>query len=462
MMRDSLQGQGLIAMTADDFLGQGRRLRYPGNLLLMIAFMLLAIVMWAAFAQVDRVVQTQGRVVSSGRPQIIQHLEGGIITSVGVAEGERVRAGQTLMLISNVAATATLAEKRTRLAGLDARIRRLQAEADGRTSGLPSGEARSVDAAASTVDRGARSLVSPTAQGAIGPDSQWSALIARRDRLRESLRIYEQQSAQRRQELQELDNRRKGLARELDLAQQQLQLVQRMQSRDAASQMELLDARARVERLTTQLGESESAVPRLKSAVEELNARAAEALAQFRSEARTALADAEIERQRLQQEMEIDDDRANRTRVTAPVDGVVNKLFLSTVGGVVRPGEMLMEITPTAAPVYLETRVAPADRGFLREGLSARIKLGPFDYTQFGTLPATVQEISADSLADERGERYFRVGLVLDGKALEVFPFSVTPGITLTADIVVGRRTVLHYILSPMRGLAMNAFQDAR
>ena len=394
-----------------------------------------------ALAKVDRVVHTSGRVVPSSKQQLVQHLEGGIVSKVFVREGDTVVKGQSLIAVSDLQANASLGEKRARLEGLVARATRLQAEADG-----------------------AGRFSAPAGGSAASPEmrNQSDAFEARMARLQQSLRVIEEQQSQKRQEANEQDARRKGLAAELDVARQQLTLVQTMLSRNAASQLEFLDARARVERLATQVREAETAIPRLHAAAQELQARAAEARAQFRSESRTSLADARVDLQRLQQEIAADSDRVRRTDIVAPVAGVVNKLLFNTVGGVVKAGDTLLELTPSDAALVVETRVPPAERGALQTGQPTVVKVAAYDYTVFGTLSGRISEISADSLADERGERYFRVGIAVDPASLARFGQPVTPGMTISADAVTGQRTVLQYLLSPIRGLAATALRDQK
>jgi adhesin transport system membrane fusion protein len=274
--------------------------------------------------------------------------------------------------------------------------------------------------------------------------------------------VLKEQLTQKRQEATEQEARRKGLSSELEVARQQLALVRTMMDKNAASQLELLDAQARVERLVTQLRETESAIPRLQSAASELQARAEEADAQFRSEARTTLADTQVEAQRLRQEIGADDDRVKRTVIVAPLAGVVNKLNFNTVGGVVKSGDTLMELTPGDDALVVELRVSPTERGNLQVGQRAVVKVGAFDYTTYGTLSGTTSEISADTIADERGERYFRVAMAVDPASVRSFGQPVTPGMTVTADAVTGQRTVLQYLLSPIRGLASSAFRDPK
>ena len=431
----------LLQAHFDGALGLQRQLRRPRAIVYTGALVTAAMVAWMAVAQVDRLVHTNGRVIPSGKQQLVQHLEGGIVSKVFVREGDRVEKGQSLIAVSDLQANSSLGEKHARLDGLNARAARLQAEADG-----------------------AARFSMPAGTDAASPEmrNQSDAFEARTARLQQSLRVIEEQQAQKRQEANEQEARRKGLAAELDVARQQLTLVQTMLAKNAASQLEMLDARARVERLGTQIREAETAIPRLQAAALELQARAAETRAQFRSESRTALADTRVELQRLQQEIGADRDRVRRTDIVAPVAGVVNKLLFNTVGGVVKPGDTLMELTPLDDALVVETRVSPAERGALQTGQRAIVKVAAYDYTTFGTLTGQVSEISADSLVDERGERYFRVGVAVDPASLRSFGQPVTPGMTITADAVTGQRTVLQYLLSPIRGLAANALRDPK
>jgi len=431
----------LLAAHFDEALGLQRRLKRPRAVVYAGLFITLALLAWMSLAKIDRVVHTQGRVVPSGKQQLVQHLEGGIVSQVFVREGDVVKKGQSLIAVSDLQANSSRGEKRARLEGLAARMARLQAESEGLTR--------------LTMPPGANIKSTEMAQ-------QAEAFEARVAKLQQSLRILEEQLAQKRQEAAEQEARRKGLSTELDVARQQLALVTNMMAKNAASQLELLDARARVERLMTQIREVETAVPRLQSAALELQARAAETRAQFRSEARTALADARVEQQRLQQEIGADEDRVNRTVIVAPTSGTVNKLLFNTVGGVVKPGDTLMEITPTDAALVVETRVPPTDRGALQVGQQAVVKIGAFDYTVFGSLSGKVAEISPDSLSDEKGERYFRVSIEVDPASVQRFGQPITPGMTVTGDAVTGQRTVLQFLLSPIRGLAATAFRDQK
>jgi adhesin transport system membrane fusion protein len=239
-----------------------------------------------------------------------------------------------------------------------------------------------------------------------------------------------------------------------------LSVVSGLIRKNAASQLELLEAQGRLERLTTQISEAQATVPRLRAALGELLEKEKDALAQFRSESRTALAEAESEAARLAPELRKGDDRVSRTVLKAPVDGVVNRLYATTIGGVVKPGETVLELTPEGAVRTVEAMVNPADRAELRPGLPAVVKLTAFDFTIFGTLTGKVTEISADTVSNDKGERYFRVRVAVDNDSLQRFGHEVTPGLIANTDIVVGQRTVMEYLVSPIRRMQSQALRE--
>ncbi|MBZ8141345.1 secretion protein HlyD [Rubrivivax gelatinosus] len=431
----------LLLANFDNTLGQGRRLRRPRAWIYGSAALALALLLWTALAVVDLVVHTTGRIVPSSRQQLVQHLEGGIVSRVFVHEGDVVKAGDALVAVSDLAANSSRGEKAARQAGVIARVARLEAEAGGATNFVP-------PAGVSLSDPAVR--------------AEAEAFAARTAKLVQSTRVFEQQAAQRRQEAAEAQARARGLRAELEVARSQLALTQGLVARNAGSQSELLEARGRVERLGTQIAETEASLPRLAAAAAELAARIAETAAQFRSEARTTLSDARVELRRMEEELKTEDDRVRRTVVTAPVAGTVNKLLANTVGGVVKPGETLLELTPSDEALVIETRASPAERGTLRVDLPAKVRVAAYDYTVYGSLQARITEISADSLADERGERYFRVMATVDPDSARRFQWPLSPGMTVSADVVTGQRTVLQYLLSPIRGLAATALRDRK
>ncbi len=416
----------------------------PSRAFVLISLLaIVALVTWAALAQVDLIVRTIGRVVPAGKAQIVQHLEGGIVRTILVQEGEIVKAGQPLIELSDIKARSDLGQERTKRDALRGREARLLAEASGKPSinfpaDLHDAEVKQVESA---------------------------ALRARLSSISEESRVLRDQSAQRRGEISEIETRRRNLVSEIELARQQHKLIEGLNHNGAASKMELLDAESRLQRLESQLREAEAALPRLKAAQAEIESKVSELWARFRADATAQLTDVRAELQRSTLEFETNADKLDRNIVRAPMAGFVNRMMLSTVGGVIRPGEPLLEITPEDEHIVVETRSRPDDRANLRNGLPARVRIGAFDYATYGALPGKVTEVSADTLFDEREGYYYRVrvdvGSISEIK-LAKSAGPISPGMSVTADIVVGKRTVLSYLLSPMMRFGDRVFRDPR
>jgi len=396
---------------------------------------------WMALAQVDRVVHAEGRVVPAGKAQIVQHLEGGIVSSLVVHEGSLVKKGDLLVVIGDTRADSQLGERMIKIASLRARAARLKAEAEG--GGRPA------------FKQGTEYDVS--AQGA-----EQALFVARRQKLAQETEVFQEQVRQKTAEISESESRRKSLGAELEIARHQLSIITELVAKNAASKLEVLEAQGRVQRLLTQIGDAESALPRLRAAIHEAEAKRGEALARFRSEARAELSTVQMDIDSAGEGLRAESDRVTRTDIRAPVNGIVNRIYINTIGGVVKAGEPIMELTPTDERVVIEAQVRPNDRAELRSDLPANIKVGAYDFGIYGTLRGRLTEVSADTVSDERGNRYYRVGLEVDAIPSSYRDNPIMPGMPVTADIVTGRRTVLQYVLSPLSRFSYDAFREPR
>lgn len=405
-------------------------------------FLLLAssisILLWAAFAKVDVIVRTEGHIIPAGKSQIVQHLEGGIVRKILVQEGQVVAAGQPLMELSDIQARANLGQDQSRLDALRGREARLLAELNGQAT-----------------------IIFPKTLS--DPDVirvESSAWQARRAQLAEEVRMLQAQGTQKKNELKEINSKQQNLLEELELAKKQYHVIAGLKKNNAASELEVLDSQTRIQRLKSQIAEATTAAPRLQAAQSESESRVKEAVARFRAEASSALTQVREELGKTSHEIGTNVDRLDRNIVRSPVAGLINKLNISTIGAVVRPSEILMEITPSDERILVQTRSNPNDRANLRRGLPARVRIGAYDYATYGTFEGHVTEVSADTLSDEKGSRYYRVNVEVDVSDLLSRKSGVlVPGMAATADIAVGKRTILSYILSPLLKFRDGAFR---
>ncbi len=407
---------------------------------LLLMFSSITLLLWSGIAEVDVIVRTEGQIIPAGKSQIVQHLEGGIVRKILVQEGEVVVAGQPLIELSDVQTRSDLGQEQSRRGSLRGREVRLLAELEGRDT-----------------------IVFPT--DLHDPNVirvETAAWGARRAQLSEEVQVLQSLSSQKGSELTETISKRENLLEELALAEQKYQVIDDLRKNNAASEMEVLDSQMRIQRLKSQISEAENAAPRLQAAQSEAESRVKEAIARFRAEASSALTEVREDIEELGHDIDTSVDRLERNIVRSPVAGLINKLNITTIGAVVRPSERLLEITPSDQRIVIETRSIPNDRAHLRRGLPARVRIGAYDYATYGTFEGHVTGVSADTLMDERDNRYYRVNIEVDlstNRSRVRQPGVLMPGMAASADIAVGKRTILAYILSPLMEFRDGAFR---
>lgn len=407
---------------------------------LLLLLSSISVLLWAGIAEVDVIVRTEGQIIPAGKSQFVQHLEGGIVRKILVREGEVVVAGQPLIELSDVQTRSNLGQEQSRLDALRGREARLSAELSGhKTISFPSTLS---DPNVIRVETGA-----------------WEA---RRSQLAAEVEVLQALSRQKKSELTEIKSKRENLLRELVLAEQKHQVIDGLNQNNAASELEVIDSQVRIQQLKSQIADATNAIPRLQAAQSESESREHEAVARFRAEASSALTQVLEEIEELGHGIDTSVDRQQRNIVRSPVAGLINRLNVTTIGAVVRPSEILLEITPSDQRIVIETRSNPDDRAHLVRGLPARVRIGAYDYSTYGTFEGHVTEVSADTLKDERENRYYRVNVEVDLSTIQARarqPGVLMPGMAASADIAVGKRTILSYILSPLMEFRDGAFR---
>lgn len=407
------------------------------RLLVTLLGLVVAGLIWAMLMSVDRIVRAEGRIIAAGRSQVVQHLEGGIVSEIHVREGQMVKAGDVLMKFSTAQANASFLQGQSQLEVLQARRARLEAEDQGLAQ--PKFEA---------------SVSETIAQQEI------NLMRVRLSHLQSERSVLSQQVEQRQAELSEARTRLASLAQELALAKRQSGLMEGLFQKGAASQMEMLEAQGRTQRLNTQHNDVASSIPRLQAAVLETQARLNELVSRYKSEVRNELNEVTASLANTTHVVSGEEDRLARTEVRSPVAGYVNRLHFNTIGGVAKPGEPLLEITPSEGRVAVEARVRPDDRGALRPGLETRVLIGAYDYAVYGALTGKLVEVSADTVPDEQGQRYYRVLIETDAAEGALAQQAILPGMTARADVVLGQRSIASYVFSPLLRFAHRALRE--
>jgi adhesin transport system membrane fusion protein len=411
---------------------QGRNLR----LMALATFVFLA---WASFFTLDKVTRGQGRVLPGVQNQIVQHLEGGIIKQILVQEGERVKKGQVLIRVDNVTTGTEFANSQTDVLGKRITLARLDAEIAGQGNfTVPAELARAVP----DIARGEEALF----RSSIAQRSQASGVIG-------------EQVHQHQAEVASLRARLINLRREESLGQQQLAKLERAYQEEAISEREVLDKRQSLASLRTRIADVENQIPQAAAQISEAGARRGEVFTKDMEEIKTKAAILRMELAKAGEMLNAARDKSTREEIRAPMDGIVNKLYLQTIGGVIRPGEPVAEIVPVDKVVTIEAHIAPRDRGNIWPGLPARIKISAYDSAIYGGMNATVIDVSPDVIQDPKGEAYYRVRLRGDTSGFGP-KRPVIPGMTAEANIVAGKQSILDYILGPLIQIRDSALRE--
>ncbi|HEX7640350.1 MAG TPA: HlyD family type I secretion periplasmic adaptor subunit [Burkholderiaceae bacterium] len=404
----------------------------------MAAFAVVALVTWAAFARVDEVTKGDGRVVPSRQLQVLQSLDGGVVEQILVHEGDVVEAGQLLMRIDPTRANSAVRDSEAQGFALEARVARLRALAQG-TSFLP-----------------------PTA----GTDEE-KAIVAgerqlydsRATELQTQLSIVRQQQAQHEQELAAIQARRTAAQHALDLSTQELNQTRPLLATGAVSQVDILRLERDVTKNRGDVDQAAAEVGRVQAQIAESGRKIQETELAFRNDAGKDLADAMGKLNALNEGAVGLADRVDKTQVKSPVRGRIQRLLANTPGGVVQPGKDIVEIVPLDDSLVLDARVQPRDIAFIHPGEKANVKFTAYDFSIYGGLDATVENISPDTVIDERGNAYYLVR-VRTARASFDDKLPIIPGMTAEVDILTGRKTVLSYLLKPVLKVKSYALRE--
>lgn len=425
--------------TTAAFLEQSPR---SGRLVLWAAAAFLAIgVTWASYAKLDEVTTGTGKVIPSRQVQVVQNLEGGIVSEILAGEGDIVDEGQVLLRIDDTRFSSSFRESRVRYLALRAKAARLRAEAN------------------------ATAFEAPAEMAAERPElveRERTLLDSRKIELANTVAILEQQIAQRVQELAELRARRSQLNRSYELVQQEMDMTEPLVAQGAISEVEVLRLRRQVSELRGELETIRHSVPRVQSQIAEAKRKLEEAGLSFRNKARGELNDVMTELSGISESNLALEDRVRRTSVRSPVRGTIKQLMVNTVGGVVQPGMDLIEIVPLEDTLLVEARIRPADIAFIHPGQKSVVKFTAYDFAIYGGLEASLERISADTITDQEDDTFYQVLVRTDRNFLgsEDDPLPLIPGMLTEVDILTGKKTVLHYLMKPVLRAKARALRE--
>lgn len=407
-------------------------------LLYSIASILGVILVWAWFAKVDEVTRGEGRVIPSKQVQIIQSLDGGIVSEILVAEGQTVVIGTPLIRIDETRAVSSLRENQTQYLALLAKQSRLKALADGVAFNPP--KEVLVDAPQTF-------------------DQEFALYISSKEELQSTISIAQDQMLQREKELLEVQFRKEVAEKNYESATKELAANKPLLASGAVSEIDILKLERESTKAKGDIDQARAQISRIQASIGEARRRIIEIEQTYKNKVRTELNDITARLNSISETSVSLKDKVNQSTLKSPVNGKVSRLFYNTVGGVIQPGKEVLEVVPTDDALILETKIQIKDIAFISMLQPAVVKLTAYDYTIYGTLDAIVEHVSADSIVDEKGNAYYivRVRTLKSnlGKGL-----SIIPGMVAQVDIMTGKKTVLSYLLKPVLKAKSYAFSE--
>jgi len=396
----------------------------------VLLFIVLSVI-WAYQADIEQVTRAMGKVIPSRQIQVIQNLEGGILSEVLVQVGEIVEKDQLLLRIDETRFSAPYRESRMQYLAIKAKIARLQAETNDTAFAAPQ---EVIDEKPEVANR------------------EQELYDSRKLELAATLEILQEQENQQAQQLSELKAKLKELTRTYKLLNKELHLTTELISEGAVSEVEVLRLERQASQMSGEIETTKLSIPQAESRIQEAMRKLQEEKLAFKNQAKQELNEAYAKIEGVSASSIALMDRLTRTLVRSPVRGTVNQILINTVGGIIQPGMDLIEIVPLEDTLLIEAKIKPSDIAFLHPGQKAVVKFTAYDFTIYGGLEADLEHISADSITDEKGDTYYlvRVRTKKNYIGLEEDPLPIIPGMVASVDILTGEKTILNYLLKPI------------
>lgn len=423
------------------------------KLIWIIASLFICALLWASWATLEEVVVGEGTVVPSQSVQSIQSLEGGIVKNILVRQGDSVQAGQTLAVLDDTRFRASYQETGKQLDSLTAQRLRLEAE---------------LASVKVTNDSKWQAQVQIEPRSIIGSETESPALfnaqanyLERLSQLSSELEESTLRIEQQAQAVSDTQTSIRTLQSSLAIVEKERDLLRAVVESGAVAEVELLKLNRDVIRLEGDLSSARVNEQKYRAAYSEAIADHRGIALDFRTKAQGQLNEISATLAQLNESRQAIADQLRRTDVVAPVDGTVKEVFVRTIGGVVRPGEPIMELVPENSALIIEAKIAPKDIAFISVGLEAMVKFSAYDFVIYGGQKGRVAYVSADALQTEDGTAYYRAHIELDAAHNDqTRNFSVIPGMQAAVDILIGEKTVLQYWLKPILRAKENSLRE--
>ncbi|MGL4474675.1 MAG: HlyD family type I secretion periplasmic adaptor subunit [Shewanella sp.] len=426
-----------------------------------IAGFVVSFLIWASLSKLDRVTSGLGKVIPSSQIQVIQSLDGGIIQDIFVQEGNIVTKGQPLVRIDDTRFRSDYSQQEQEVDSLQANVVRLATEL--------------LSITLVEVDTNWREQVKINKQALLFPQNlieSQAALIAsqiqeydsRLDNLHNQLEIQARQIQQRQQEAEEVNSKIRTMTNSFQLISRELEMTKPLAKKGIVPEVELLKLQRTVNEIQGELASMRLMLPKIKAALDEAILKRREAALVYISDTRAQLNEQQSRLSRLNQAKLGAQDKVSKAIINSPVNGTVKSVNINTLGGVIQPGVDIIEIVPSEDQLLIETQILPQDIAFLYPGLPAIVKISAYDFTRYGGLTGVVEHISADTTQDEEGNSFYIIKVRTDESSLikkdDGTRMPIIPGMLTTVDVIIGKRSIMEYILNPILRAKENALRE--
>ena len=406
----------------------------PASLRVVLYFWIVAIFMffaWASYALIDEIARGDGEIIPSGENQMIQNLEGGIVEKILVKEGENVEKGQILLRIDNKKSHSSFSSNVIKADAIEAKIRRLQAESSGKKFKVDIELEKNIP---------------------IFVRNEKSLYATNMKQLNSKLNALNEQLIQKKHELSEAKTHELHLRESSKMINKEVRMTKPMVAKGVRSKIDFLKLKREANEIEDKYSAVKESIPRLESAIKEVYSNISETKLLFKSEAKVKLNEAVAELRGLKANYTALQDQVTRTVVRSPMKGIVQKLFVHTLGGVIQPGADIMEIVPSDQTLLVEVKIKPSDIAFIYFKQRAIVKFTAYDFAIYGGLDGEVVHISADTIKDQKDNVFYTVRIKTNKNYLgdESKQLKIIPGMTVSVDIITGQKSVLDYILKPI------------
>jgi adhesin transport system membrane fusion protein len=416
-----------------------------GHIIKIVGFLIVAFLAWAGLTTLQEVTRGDGRIIPSSKMQVIQSAEPGVVREILVREGQRVEKGDILARLDSTLTSSGLGELSSRANSLEAAVARLRIEHE-----------RGFDAVYACPAEVAKAAPNACA-------NEQNLRTARRLTLQSQLRVLTERIEAKKRELSAAQASLDSTGRSLVIARDEMALITPLAQSQVVAATDLLKTRREVSELEGRQSTDQESIARVQAELREANLQYEAQTINFRQEALAELTEKQAELAVVRESMRAAADRVNNTDIRSPVGGIVNTLYVNTVGGFVNAGTRVMDIVPVEDQLLVEAKVRPQDIAFIHPGQRATVKVTAYDFSIYGGLDGKVEQVSASSIYDDMTRETFYTVLVKTEKSSlrhNGVENPILPGMVTSVDILTGEKSVLNYLLKPINKARAEALRE--